>query len=238
MREERIGGYKVAIVGEIRTVSIYAIYAAGSDDPVYVGSTVRGVRERIRGHCSAARDGSDLPVHQWIRKQVGGLRVVVLETIRDVASERTAREKFWVKQFPNLLNITDGGGGGSGTKWSDERREKLAAAIRTGAYFFCRECGAQFWRKQKEIKRGHNKFCSKKCYQDSIRGVTRPMPKGVMERGVAAAAKARRARTHCINGHEFSLENTRINKSGARVCRQCLRDHKMKQRQKMALADA
>ena len=35
---------------------------------------------------------------------------------------------------------------------------------------------------------------------------------------VNAAASAR---THCINGHEFSPVNTRISPSGRRVCRSC-----------------
>ena len=32
-------------------------------------------------------------------------------------------------------------------------------------------------------------------------------------------------KTHCVNGHEFSPENTCVvKKTGARVCRQCTRD--------------
>lgn len=31
-------------------------------------------------------------------------------------------------------------------------------------------------------------------------------------------------RTHCVNGHEFTLENTRIGTDGDRVCRACRRD--------------
>lgn len=30
--------------------------------------------------------------------------------------------------------------------------------------------------------------------------------------------------THCINGHEFTPENTRIRKNGGRTCKQCERD--------------
>ena len=37
----------------------------------------------------------------------------------------------------------------------------------------------------------------------------------------AAAATARRARTHCKRGHPLCGENLRINTSGSRICRTC-----------------
>jgi len=33
-----------------------------------------------------------------------------------------------------------------------------------GSYFNCILCGKKFWRKPYAIKRGDNKFCSRKCY--------------------------------------------------------------------------
>jgi hypothetical protein len=36
---------------------------------------------------------------------------------------------------------------------------------------------------------------------------------------------ARRALTHCIHGHEYTLQNTYIDKRGSRVCRECIRTH-------------
>lgn len=39
--------------------------------------------------------------------------------------------------------------------------------------------------------------------------------------GVAASAAARKARTHCPHGHEFSPANTMMTKDGARRCRTC-----------------
>ena len=38
---------------------------------------------------------------------------------------------------------------------------------------------------------------------------------------VAASAAARRALTHCKNGHEYTPENTRIRPNGSRACRAC-----------------
>lgn len=39
--------------------------------------------------------------------------------------------------------------------------------------------------------------------------------------GVAVAAEKRLARTHCKRGHEYTQENTHIDKTGARQCRKC-----------------
>lgn len=238
MREEVIGGHEVRIIGDVRLVAIYAICPKWEQSPVYIGSTTRSIRDRIRGHCIDARNGSELPIHQWIRGQERGFDVRILETFENVPKLRADRERAWVAKFPTLLNMTDGGNGGSGLVWSPTRRANLAAAIRSGGHFFCLQCGVQFWRKQSEIKLGNNKFCSRECYQDSIRGVSKPIPQSVMDRGVAAAATAKKAKTHCRNGHEYSPDNTRVNKSGARVCRQCLREGKMRQRMKMEAANA
>lgn len=48
-------------------------------------------------------------------------------------------------------------------------------------------------------------------------------PKVNTLRGVGAAALAAR-QTHCVNGHEFSPENTKIATTGQRVCRECRRE--------------
>lgn len=42
-----------------------------------------------------------------------------------------------------------------------------------------------------------------------------------MKAAQRAAAAMRRARTHCRHGHEYTPENTRIDRKGARECRQC-----------------
>jgi hypothetical protein len=32
------------------------------------------------------------------------------------------------------------------------------------------------------------------------------------------------SRTHCDQGHEYTIKNTHVRKSGARLCRACLKD--------------
>lgn len=38
-------------------------------------------------------------------------------------------------------------------------------------------------------------------------------------------------KTHCVHGHKFTPENTHIRSCGERVCRQCCRDRRRKQRE-------
>ena len=51
-----------------------------------------------------------------------------------------------------------------------ERARKISDSLKTGEFFNCLICSKEFWRKQFEIKRGNNKFCSKVCYFKWQRG--------------------------------------------------------------------
>ena len=42
--------------------------------------------------------------------------------------------------------------------------------------------------------------------------------------------------THCLRGHEFTADNTRINRSGHRVCKICMRMHIRNWRARNAIA--
>jgi HNH endonuclease len=48
-------------------------------------------------------------------------------------------------------------------------------------------------------------------------------------RGIAPPA-VNTAKTHCSNGHEFDLLNTRFNRDGSRTCRACHRDSERRRR--------
>lgn len=43
---------------------------------------------------------------------------------------------------------------------------------------------------------------------------------------LSSLKNANRDKTHCKSGHEFTPENTRIDKSGWRSCRTCMRSHR------------
>jgi hypothetical protein len=204
-----------------------------SDKVRYVGKTVHTPWKRVREHSYAARkDNPRLPVSRWLKKQMAAgmpFHIWHLEQVPP-GDDWAEREKYWIAKFREegacLLNITDGGEGQSGRRLSEEHRARIAAAVATGANFECETCGNGFWRKRNEIEKGNNRFCSRPCYAKSLAGVYKETSRQFVCAGVEAAAKKRRAQTHCKRGHLLSGENLYLNPKGLRVCRECRKIHK------------
>ena len=230
---------RVEIIGDA-TPRLTAIYALCDPDnsPRYVGKTVRYLHERHKAHIGTAKRNPRLPVHRWIRKRMDAGQPLVIWLLEYVAADAdwAARERYWITHFrergDDLLNLTDGGEGIAGHKLSQAHKDKIAVGLRTGANFSCETCGANFWRKRKDIAKGDCRFCSRPCYAASLKGVSRPVPALCITRGVAAAAVARRARTHCKRGHLLSGENLFITSDGGRGCKQCRVLHKLAYRER------
>ena len=53
-----------------------------------------------------------------------------------------------------------------GRKRKPESVAQGAAKLRKGSFFNCLVCDKEFWRQPSAIKKGQNKYCSKKCYQN------------------------------------------------------------------------
>lgn len=156
-RKEQIGDCE--IMGFPKNAYIYSIEGS---DVVYIGSTTQPIKNRIRNHIADAKNGSDLPIHIWMKERKFSFKVNFLEIAPEEMREE--REKFWVSSFPNLLNVTNGGRGMSGHKFAGtEHAKKIAAKLITGKHFDCLCCGKKFWRKNSEILKCHNKYCSRKC---------------------------------------------------------------------------
>jgi hypothetical protein len=156
-----IGDCTVTFIDAAIDVTIYSL-SDESGAVMYVGSTTQSIKHRVRAHVLAAKNGSQLPVHQWIRER----KSFVVTTLGVTSSsDREAREKHWIAVHKGkLLNLTDGGPGMSGHRFAGtEHALRIQAAIRSGAYFDCLRCGTKFWRKRVEIQKGHNKFCSRVC---------------------------------------------------------------------------
>ena len=229
MRSEQIGD-------ATPWVRIYAL-CEYPETPRYVGKTARWLHERHKQHIRAAKIAK-LPVQRWMLKQIEQRKPLMIKLLENVppTADWQEREAFWIAKLraegADLLNLTTGGEGFHGLIRSAECRAKIAAALRTGGTFSCEACGAQFWRKLKEIKKGHNRFCSRRCYSASLRGVSRPVPRVATERGLMAAAAKRRAQTRCPHGHELAGGNLFINRKGARVCIACRREASKRSRAK------
>lgn len=217
-----------------------AIYALCEEDftPRYVGKTDYYLHVRHKAHIKAASRNPRLPSQRWIAKRIAEGKRLVIRLIEYVPAgmDWAGRERHWISEYRaqghRLLNLTDGGEGLSGHRFSREHREKIAAGVRTGASFACETCGAMFWRKLKDIKKGDCRFCSRPCYAASLKGVSRPVSDICKERGVAAAALARKARTHCKRNHPLAGDNLFLTSSGGRGCKACRRIHKATHRSK------
>lgn len=210
-------------------VAIYALCEYPSWEPRYIGKTANHLSDRHKSHIRAAKRGRHLPVHHWLRKQIEAGKRLAIRLIEYAGDDWAEREKYWIKfhrPTGRLLNLTDGGEGLSGHVFSDEHKEKIAAGLRTGSHFNCETCGSEFWRKRKDIAKGDCRFCSRPCYAESQRGVSRPVPTACKERGVAAAAAMKRARSECKRGHPLAGDNLFINSAGSRGCKECRRLHK------------
>jgi 5-methylcytosine-specific restriction endonuclease McrA len=49
-------------------------------------------------------------------------------------------------------------------KLTSIHKQRISEAHKKGSYFECIICDSKFWRRPSDIKKGNNKFCSKKCY--------------------------------------------------------------------------
>jgi len=159
--------HRVETIGD--ATRIYALCEYPSWEPRYVGKTIQHIHERHKAHIRAAKRGGRLPVHFWLRKKIAGREWLAIKLIERVPAgdDWAGRERHWITAFRasgfRILNLTNGGEGLSGHTFTDEHKSRIAAALRTGASFNCLKCGTPFWRKLRDIKKGHNKFCSRSC---------------------------------------------------------------------------
>lgn len=213
-------------------VTIYALCDPITSVVRYIGKTRYTTERRLTYHMSASTR-SRVPSANWMRglREIG-LKPVVIEIEKvDVDADWQARERFWIAEFrargAMLLNLTDGGDGGHGRPIAGtDHAKKISETLKRGAFFACETCGAEFWRKPSAIKNGDCRYCSRKCFQASLRGVSRPVSQLCKERGIAAAALLRREQTHCKRGHPLSGSNVFGTASGARGCKECRKIHK------------
>jgi hypothetical protein len=222
---------------------IVAIYALCEQDhtPRYVGKTSGWIHNRHKSHIREARRGhKNLPVYRWMRRQIAANQILVVKLLEYVPpwQDWAARERHWIESLRSdgsrLLNLTLGGEGLCGHVKSPETREKIASKLRTGATFGCEVCAASFWRKRKDIAKGDCRFCSRICYQASLRGKSKAVSAVCTKLGLIAAAVARKARTHCKRGHPLSGDNLFLTTKGSRGCKSCRIIHKTTYRAKVS----
>lgn len=91
------------------------------------------LRVRLCEHIKRAKRGYGSHVYRWIAQLLRlGLvpTITVVEKYKDDATARE-RERYWIafyREHYTLTNLTDGGEGTKGFKFSDEQRQRLSAA--------------------------------------------------------------------------------------------------------------
>jgi len=215
-----------------RQCIIYALCEPTTSNPRYVGKTIQTVKRRLARHRYDAKRDGHLPVHRWLNKTPNA-QVIILEIVSP-SEKWEVREAFWIEKGKaenwKLLNLTAGGEGGHGYKWTDEQLARKSVALRRGAHFSCRNCTATFWRRPSDIKQGNNKFCSTACYLKSQKGKSKPVSEKCRRNGLIGAARWRKSKESCPKGHPYSGTNLYISPRGSRVCRTCTNGYKRAKR--------
>ena len=93
---------------------IYGLYSTKDNVIRYVGKTKNTLDKRLRQHIyDAIKKRVDTYKDRWIRKCYKDGYEVKITQIEKVNSDNiNEREKFWIKQLPNLTNTAPGGEGG------------------------------------------------------------------------------------------------------------------------------
>lgn len=106
---------------------IYCLYSTNDGQPRYVGMTTDTPGRRRKQHLAASLD-KDLPgaVHDWIRGVLRAGHMVEVWTIQEdvIPADLLTFEKYWIDQFPNLLNKS------ASARQASFEAEKITSAIR------------------------------------------------------------------------------------------------------------
>ena len=116
---------KPVIIGDCELIGFpdkIVIYAICGEHTVYVGSA-RYIRSRIKTHIRSSKEGSNLPIHKWMRDKEFKFSVTFLEEVDGCDREKTERK--WIETLKgNLLNLTNGGPGMSGYYYSGTEQKE------------------------------------------------------------------------------------------------------------------
>ena len=108
-----------------RTVTVYGLASSEDGKIRYVGQTIRSLGARRRDHLKA-----NTPIGVWLRKHPNH-KIFIIDS--DAVLHETERRLIaWYKAHgAHLLNLTEGGEGNHGYKWTPEQLRKISR-IRTG----------------------------------------------------------------------------------------------------------
>lgn len=143
-----------------------------------------------------------------------------VNNFKQFAADMGERPKgFTLDRIDNDGNYTP-----SNCKWSTKkeqqknRRVTRRIEIEGVSYFVC-DIAEQYGFKYDTIA---NRAKTVKTFAELVDKAPRVYKEGLALGGMASGA-VKRAKTHCLNGHEFTATNTAITKEGWRRCKTCHR---------------
>ena len=110
-----------------RNVRIYVLKHPNTLEVRYVGKTVRSLSRRLGNHIANAKGNKhNKHLSNWILKIIAEGKRPIIELLEECEhSVWQEREKYWISQFNNLINLTIGGDGCEGFIHKQETIEKL-----------------------------------------------------------------------------------------------------------------
>jgi group I intron endonuclease len=111
-------------------VDIIRIYVLKEPDTLkirYVGMTSKSLKERLRKHLDNALYTKHNPhLCNWILKYYKNNQLPIIDLVEECVIENwQEREKYWITQFNDLLNSTNGGEGSFGFKHNLKSIERI-----------------------------------------------------------------------------------------------------------------
>lgn len=118
-------------------MKIFCVYKITNliNNKIYIGKT-SDINKRWQKHTEVART-KEKNAYQYLHKSINkyGMENFIIEELENNLTEQEAfnREKFWIKTLNSKnadtgMNLTDGGEGTSGLKWTEDSREKIRGA--------------------------------------------------------------------------------------------------------------
>lgn len=112
---------------DTRNVKIYVLKHPDTLEIRYVGKTIRSLSRRLGNHIANAKGNKhNKHLSNWILKILELNRKPIIELIEECDYLVWGdREKYWISQYTNLINLTEGGDGCKGFVHSPATIEKL-----------------------------------------------------------------------------------------------------------------
>lgn len=111
-----------------KITTVYGLKSSGGGGIRYVGQTQRSLEQRLCSHLRGAKK-RECRLERWIRSVLKTGNKIEIFTIEENAILHES-EKKWIRHYRvcgvDLVNVTDGGEGNHGYKWTKEQIENIS----------------------------------------------------------------------------------------------------------------